>query len=608
MEPTTLPSGYTLHGRAYDYIIEKVLGQGSLGITYKAKIKLSGSLGNLESSFYVAIKELFVMNLNERQGTDVETIGNSLLNNDYREAFIQEGINISKLSSPHIVKVLEAFDANNTSYLSMEYIDGENLDEYIQRNDGLNEREALENALQISDALSYMHNSMILHLDVKPLNIMRRNDGNLVLIDFGQSRQFTSDGVLESTDKIGIGTSGYSPMESAYYRKEDGFLPALDIYALGATLYRMLTGIMPPDASSVYNHGFPESSMRKRGICLDIISLVSWLMQPMQQMRPQSISEVIKEIYRLLPSCSNKKSVDNAPQLYDRPADSVNNPDSLENCNGFQICWGKDVPNTKKSVIRALLKDMKKIGEQDKFQISEYGETWPVTEVPIMSLGDKTWGYLYKLSTDITSKYHHNASIGTILDAINELSKWTSLQFRLSNEDEIRFIHTAELGDDHPILCYSKDGRLLSKKFGSQVYAEEIDIAHGYFSKFRVHAVCDGVKPIINATGYNIEPTQYFVDEIVPIGFGMYKIRRNNQWNITRPESPLFLMLSEDFDSITHVSVWHVPGPGPWSGYDYLGIEAVKNNLTSFYAFEKGKFKLLSVMSKEEIKFQSELT
>lgn len=67
-------------------------------------------------------------------------------------------------------------------------------------------------------------------------------------------------------------------------------------------------------------------------------------------------------------------------------------------------------------------------------------------------------------------------------------------------------------------------------------------------------------------------------------------------------------MLSEDYDRITHVSVWHVPGPGPRSGYDYLGIEAVKNNLTSFYAFEKGKFKLLSVMSKEEIKFQSVLT
>ena len=130
---TSLAIGTILHGEAYDYKIMNVLGQGTFGITYKAKVEMKGALGRLDSNMYVAVKEFFMKEVNGRENSSVTSgsTSNGGLFYYYRDKFEREARNLSTLSHPNIVKVLEAFHANGTTYYSMEYIDGISLDKKI---------------------------------------------------------------------------------------------------------------------------------------------------------------------------------------------------------------------------------------------------------------------------------------------------------------------------------------------------------------------------------------------------------------------------------------------------------------------------------------------
>ena len=214
---TSLAIGTILHGEAYDYKIMDVLGQGTFGITYKAKVEMKGALGRLDSNMYVAVKEFFMKEVNGRENSSVTSgsTSNGGLFYYYRDKFEREARNLSTLSHPNIVKVLEAFHANGTTYYSMEYIDGISLDKKIAQSPQgrMPLTEAIETLKQISAAIAFMHSRNMLHLDVKPGNVMMRKDGTAVLIDFGLSKQYTSDGEPESSTKVGAGTPGYAPIE-----------------------------------------------------------------------------------------------------------------------------------------------------------------------------------------------------------------------------------------------------------------------------------------------------------------------------------------------------------------------------------------------------------
>ena len=309
-----LPSGTLLHGHSYTYEIVKVLGQGTFGISYLANVRLSGALGELQSAVQVAIKEFFMKDLNGRQGNTVTSGSDSDIYRNYRNDFMREANNLAKLKHPHIVKVLEAFESNNTCYFSMEYVNGGNLNEYIQQCKSLSEREALQGIVEVGEALAFMHDNNMLHLDLKPLNVMRRKDGGLVLIDFGLSKQFDRNGEPESSTRIGGGTIGYAPLEQANYKKGEGFPATLDIYALGATLFKMLTGNTPTDASTIFNEGFPEEELRGCGISDEVILLVSWAMEPMKRKRPQTVKEFLDEAKRLLPGSSDRRNMEEDPK------------------------------------------------------------------------------------------------------------------------------------------------------------------------------------------------------------------------------------------------------------------------------------------------------
>lgn len=291
----TLKIDSILRSNGRQYRIEKILGQGSFGITYLASttIKVEGPLGNIETPIKVAIKEFFMRDINGRDEGTVTCSNQSGLYNKYKEKFIKEAQNLSKLKHRHIINVLDVFEANNTYYYVMEFCDGGSLDDKIKRQGTLGEGDTIRYTLQITEALNYMHANKMLHLDLKPGNVMLRNDGNVVLIDFGLSKQYDDNGYPESSTSIGGGTPGYAPIEQTNYNGS-GFPKTMDIYAIGATMFKMLTGKRPPEASMILNQGFPAYELQSKNVSEGTTRCIAKAMHPSYKGRIQSIEEFLK--------------------------------------------------------------------------------------------------------------------------------------------------------------------------------------------------------------------------------------------------------------------------------------------------------------------------
>ena len=297
-----LPKGTILHGKSFVYQIDNVLGQGSFGITYLASIKINGALGSIDANVKVTVKEFFMANFNGRQGCTVTSGSQDGMYGYYKHKFTQEAINLSKLHHPNIVNVLEAFEENNTVYYAMEYIDGGSLDKKIEQNQKLSEKQCIELTKQIGSAVSFMHDNMMLHLDLKPSNIMLKQNWDAVLIDFGLSKQYTENGEPETLTKVGGGTPGYAPLEQISYRDGKGFPVTMDVYALGGTMYKMLTGVRPPEASDILEDGFPLHELTNRNVSEHTAVVIAKAMMPKRSERYQSVMDMINDLSSESPS------------------------------------------------------------------------------------------------------------------------------------------------------------------------------------------------------------------------------------------------------------------------------------------------------------------
>lgn len=238
-----LKPGTTLRDNCYR--IEKILGQGGFGITYLAM--------DLSLDRKVAIKEFFPKDYCDREGdTSHVTLGTkntALFVNKLKTKFLKEAKNIAKFDNPGIIKIHAAFEENNTAYYVMDFIEGESLSAMVKRYGPLTENVAVDYICQVGKALEYVHSRHINHLDVKPANIMvRKSDNKPILIDFGLSKQYDSEGNQTSTTPTGI-SHGYAPMEQYNDGGVKDFSPKTDLYSLAATLYYLLSGIVPPQAT-----------------------------------------------------------------------------------------------------------------------------------------------------------------------------------------------------------------------------------------------------------------------------------------------------------------------------------------------------------------------
>ena len=280
-----------LKGGAYK--IEKVLGQGSFGITYLAM--------HTALAKRVAIKEFFMKEINGR-GEDGSITGMSdgSLSMNYARKFQKEALNLSRLEHPNIVRVTDSFEDNGTFYYVMDYIEGENLNDYIKHNQ-VSQQEAVDIIRDVANALMYMHEEKhMLHLDLKPGNIMRRSsDGHIFLIDFGLSKHYSNDGQPETSTTIGLGTAGYAPIEQANQAKNGEFRPTIDVYALGATFYKLLTRETPPAASElVSDDELLAKSLKLHNINDHLAKVVINAMLPSVRERTPSVTEFLSSLNR----------------------------------------------------------------------------------------------------------------------------------------------------------------------------------------------------------------------------------------------------------------------------------------------------------------------
>ena len=279
-----LQPGTLLQGDRYRII--DILGQGGFGITYLAE--------QVMAERKVCIKEFFPKEYYNRdedsRSISLGSQGSAEIMELYKAKFIKEAKTIAKLDHPNIIHIHDVFAENNTAYYVMEYIDGESLSALVKERGALPESEAIGYIKQVAAALGSIHEQRIMHLDIKPANVMlRKEDGRAVLIDFGLSKQYDAEGNQTSSTPVGI-SAGYAPMEQYQQGGVKEFSPETDIYSLGATLYYLVTGVVPPQAATIVDEGLPELPTH---LSANVRNAIERSMEVQRKRRPHSIKEFL---------------------------------------------------------------------------------------------------------------------------------------------------------------------------------------------------------------------------------------------------------------------------------------------------------------------------
>lgn len=321
------------------YRIEDYLASGGFGNTYIAK--------NIEFDDIVAIKEFYISGVTERDNNSslisVSNYNNQQFFEEQLKKFKKEARRLHRLKHENIVGVHDLFEENGTAYYVMDYIDGESLAQRIKDTGmPIGEKDAMNYLMQILDALETVHDKGILHLDIKPGNIMIDKSGNIKLIDFGASKQQSGNGSGATTSTAVAYTNGFAPREQMEQNLSK-FGPWTDIYALGATLYNLLTTYGPPLPSDLDDDRTPD---KRRALPMPYVSvntqkLILWMMTTDRLERPQAVANVRRFL-------STSEPATMISPLREQPVQQIQQPIQQKESEQEDVLEYYDEPETKK--------------------------------------------------------------------------------------------------------------------------------------------------------------------------------------------------------------------------------------------------------------------
>ena len=312
----SLENKTTVKGERHTYRIEQVLGQGGFGITYRASAREGRTV------FLYALKEHFIKDVFDRNADGSIRYSQSAAPRveEAKRDFVTEARRLMRLGGKNnnIVRVEETFECNNTAYYAMEYLDGDNLRRKVLKDGVMTEAAMLRLMRPVLLAVQYLHNNQILHLDIKPDNIVLRleDDGSEtpVLIDFGVSMHFDKEGNPTTSSRFAGGTIGFAPLEQA--QGIPSFTPSPDVYALGATMYFLLTG-KDPEQASFNTDVHVNNYLRSLGVGDTVRQAIVHAMRPNPMDRTPTAKQLLQELEAVAaPPAASKKadSVGPSPQ------------------------------------------------------------------------------------------------------------------------------------------------------------------------------------------------------------------------------------------------------------------------------------------------------
>ncbi|GEM_PF-175328 len=296
-----LPKGFKLN----IYEIEEELGSGGFGITYKAY--------DPRLQTYVAIKEFLPANCAVRESDTISVAPRSgAVKQDYQyglKMFLREAQTLARFRHERIIRVIQFLEANNTAYLVMEYEHGASLAAKIRdTNNSTGENWVRSLLVEAVKGLAVVHDASILHRDIKPSNIYIRQDGSPVLLDFGSARYAFCGQTMSLTSIV---SPGYAPFEQYLSDGDQG--PWTDFYGLGATLYWVISGNKPTDATArmaaVANGredpNVPLSRCADATYSQELLECIDWMLEPNIENRPQTAESIMHRVRSMsLPDAS----------------------------------------------------------------------------------------------------------------------------------------------------------------------------------------------------------------------------------------------------------------------------------------------------------------
>ncbi len=279
-----------------EYEIRGVLGQGGFGITYDAR--------DVRLDTRRAVKEYFPHEMSRRMGAAQIEAYSGVHNEQFvwgRSRFVDEGKLIARFSHPGIVKVIRLFEENNTAYMVLDFVEGETLEAWAQRHPQPAADTVMELVRRLLDALEEIHGAHILHRDISPDNVMIRSNGDPVYIDFGAAR---SD-LGSRTKTFVVIRAGYSPSEqhSGLVQLQGAWT---DLYSLGATLYRVVTGHAPVSglARSAGDTLEPASVVAAGRYPDSLLQGIDTALRMHMKERPQTVADLRRLVFAEPPAVS----------------------------------------------------------------------------------------------------------------------------------------------------------------------------------------------------------------------------------------------------------------------------------------------------------------